>query len=74
MGAPPKQDWREARCYRAWELKQQGWKQKDIAQALGVSEAAVSQWLKRRREHGVTALKSHPGPGPQSKLTNEQCE
>jgi predicted transcriptional regulator len=48
MGAPQKQDWREARRYRAWELKQQGWKQKDIAQALGVSEAAVSQWLKRR--------------------------
>jgi transposase len=74
MGAPRKQDWREARRYRAWELKQQGWKQKDIAYALGVSEAAVSQWLKRGREQGVAALTSHPGSGPQPKLTNEQRE
>lgn len=74
MGAPEKQDWREARRYRAWALKQQGWKQKDIAHALGISEAAVSQWLKRGREHGVAALKSHPGPGPQPKLTSEQRE
>jgi len=31
-------------------MKQQGWKQGTIARALGVSEAAVSQWLKRGRE------------------------
>jgi transposase len=74
MGAPQKQDWREARRYRAWELKQQGWKQKDIAHALGISESAVSQWLTHGREQGVAALKSHPGPGPQPKLTNEQRE
>jgi IS30 family transposase len=48
MGAPRKQhDWREERRFRAWSLKQAGWKQKAIAQALGVSEAAVSHWLKR---------------------------
>lgn len=64
MGAPKKADWREARRYRAWDLAQQGWKQQDIAQALGVSESAVSQWLKCGREQGVTALQSHPGPGP----------
>ena len=34
MGAPQKADWREGRR-RAWELKQQGWKQQDIATALG---------------------------------------
>jgi predicted transcriptional regulator len=28
------------------------WKQKDIAEALGVTEGAVSQWVKRAR--GVT--------------------
>ena len=74
MGAPHKQDWREARRYRAWELHQQGWKQQDIALAVGVTEGAVSQWLKRGREQGVAALNSHPGPGPQPKLTNDQCE
>ncbi len=44
MGALRKADWREERRERAWNLKEQGWKQKDIAVALGVSEGAVSQW------------------------------
>ena len=35
-------DWREGRRLRAWALHQQGWKQKDIAVALGVSPGAVS--------------------------------
>jgi transcriptional regulator len=30
-------DWLEGRRKRAWELKQQGWKQQDIAVALGVT-------------------------------------
>ena len=46
-------DWREGRRIRAWELKKEGWKQRDIAQALGVSAGAVSQWLKRGQEGGV---------------------
>jgi len=37
MGAPKKADWREERRKRAWDLKEQGWRQKDIAEALGVS-------------------------------------
>jgi transposase len=72
MGAPAKQDWREARRYRVWELKQQGWKQKDIAHALGVSEGAVSQWLTRGREQGEEALAAHPPPGVLPRLTLEQ--
>jgi len=35
-------NWREGRRLRAFELKEQGWKQKQIAEALGVSEGAVS--------------------------------
>jgi Homeodomain-like domain len=38
-------DWREGRRLRAWQLYEQGWKQKDIAVALGVTEGAVSQWM-----------------------------
>ncbi len=34
-------EWKEGRRRRAWELSQQGWKQKDIAAALGVSKGAV---------------------------------
>jgi transposase len=65
-------DWREGRRRRAWELKQQGWKQQDIAAALGVTPGAVSQWLTRAREGGVEALRRHPAPGPTSKLTAAQ--
>ena len=65
-------DWREGRRRRAWELKEQGWKQQDIAAALGVTSGAVSQWLKRAREHGVEALRRHPAPGRQPRLTPEQ--
>ena len=65
-------DWREGRRRRAWELDQQGWKQHDIAAALGVTPGAVSQWLKRAREEEVEALRRHPAPGPAPKLTREQ--
>jgi transposase len=74
MGAPAKQDWREARRRRAWELNQQGWKQRTIAQALGVSEGAVSQWLTRGREQGEEALAAHPPPGVPARWTPEQLQ
>src|SRR5579859_6787435 len=72
MGAPRKADWREERRKRAWHLKEQGWQQKDIATALGVSEGAVSQWLKRGREQGVEALNAHPPKGVKPRLSAEQ--
>ena len=37
--------WRAGRRKRALELHAQGWSQRRIAQALGVSQAAVSRWL-----------------------------
>jgi len=43
MGAPTKQDWREARLRRAWELHEVGWTHKAIAQTFEVKEGAVSQ-------------------------------
>jgi transposase len=57
---------------RAWDLAQQGWKQCSIARALGVTEGAVSQWLKRGRSEGKEALRRHPAPGPTPKVTAEQ--
>jgi transposase len=65
-------DWREGRRLRAWELAQQGWKQKDIAAALGVTQGAVSQWLTRARAEGQAALRRQPSPGRQPKLRPEQ--
>ena len=73
MRAPPKADWREERRKRAWVLKQNGWPQKQIAAALGVSEGAVSQWLKRARDGGgVEALRRRPPLGTTPRLAEEQ--
>ena len=68
-------DWREARRLRAWELHQQGWSQRKIAEELGVTQGAISQWLKRVHEGtGVEALRRHPAPGRRAALTGEQLE
>jgi len=73
MGAPKQADWREERRKRAWALKQPGWLQKDSAAALGVSDGAVSQWLKRAREEGgVEALARRPPPGMVPRLSQQQ--
>jgi transposase len=64
--------WREERRLRAWALKAQGWSQQKIAEALGVTAGAVSQWMRRGREGGVEALKGRPRPGATPKLTAEQ--
>jgi transposase len=68
----PAQDWREIRRMRAWELKQKGWKQAAIAEALGVSKGAVSQWMRQAREGGVEALRHRKGGGPKPRLSEAQ--
>jgi transposase len=65
-------NWREGRRLRAWELHQKGWKQQEIADALGVTQGAVSQWLKRAREGGVEGLRHRPPPGAPPRLSPEQ--
>lgn len=66
-------DWREGRRLRAFELKQEGWKQQEIADALGVSKGAVSQWMKRAQREGVEGLKRKPPPpGASPRLSEEQ--
>jgi len=65
-------DWKEGRRLRAWELKQQGWKQASIAAALGVTAGAVSQWMSRARQEGVAGLYKRKAPGRRPRLTAEQ--
>lgn len=65
-------DWREGRRLRALKLREKGWKQQQIADALGVTQGAVSQWLKRAKEGGVQALKPRKSPGAPAKLSQEQ--
>jgi transposase len=65
-------NWREGRRFRAWELHQKGWKQQAIAEALGVTQGAVSQWLKRARAGGIEGLRHRPAPGAAPRLSSEQ--
>jgi transposase len=65
-------DWREGRRLRAFELKERGWKQAHIADALGVTEGAVSQWMKRAAEEGVEGLKHKPPPGATPRLSEKE--
>lgn len=69
---PGDDNWREARRFQAVELKAQGWKQAKIAEELGVTPGAVSQWLKRAREEGHNALHTRKGGGPKPRLQDEQ--
>jgi len=65
-------DWKEHRRLRAYALKQHGWRQNDIASALGVSKGAVSQWLTRADRFGPSALQASPHPGRPPELTADQ--
>ena len=56
-------NWREYRRFQAWELYQRGWKQKDIAVALGVTKGSISQWVKRAKAGGVESLRHLKPPG-----------
>src|SRR5579884_2110404 len=62
---------KEYRRFVAWQMHQQGIKQCQIAQTLGVTQGAVSQWLKAAREGGLEAIKNHPPPGAPSRLSEE---
>jgi transposase len=57
---------------RAWQLKQEGWRQRVIAAALDVSEETVSRWLARAGERGPEALRARSSPGRPAKLSAAQ--
>ena len=66
------EDWREARRLRAWALKKQGWKPVRIAEALGVTRGAVSQWFKKAAAAGIQGLYRRKAPGRKPRLSEEQ--
>jgi transposase len=63
---------REWRRYRALYLKRRGWIQRDIAEALDVSEVALSGWLARARDGGPEALRARSAPGRPPRLSPAQ--
>jgi transposase len=60
------------RRWRALDLKREGWTQQEIADALGVSTVAASQWMAAVRKRGEAGLQSRPHRGATPRLTPEQ--
>jgi transposase len=54
------------------DLKRRGWYQRDIAEALDVSEVSVSRWLADARDFGPEILRARPAPGVPPRLTPAQ--
>ncbi len=59
----------QRRRIRAVKLREEGWRITDIAHALQVSPAAVSQWIKAYNNQGATGLESTPKTGATPRLT-----
>ena len=57
---------------RCVELKEAGWKQKDIASALGLTEGWVSQTLRKYREQGPDGLLARKPTGSPPKITAQE--
>ena len=72
MNTHDPQDWEEGRRIRGWELHLQGWSQTKIADALGVTQGAVSRWIARGKQGGVEALRTKKAPGATPRLTDDQ--
>ena len=65
---------KEFQRLRAIELYEAGWLQTRIADALGVTKGAVSQWIKIYKINGIDALRYRRIAKKPSKLTAEQSK
>lgn len=63
------QNVREYRRLRVWEMHQQGYRQQAIADALGLTQGAVSQIISRAKAGGVEALYHRKPAGAKPRLT-----
>lgn len=70
----PPMTWKEGRRFRALELHQEGWSNVEIAEALGVSPAAVCQWLTAVATQGQESLRARSRQGQGQRLSPEQLQ
>jgi len=63
---------REFRRKRAIDLLKKGWKQDQIAEALGVSQGAISQWKSRYEKEGSGCWRDKTIPGAPSRLGSKE--
>ncbi len=54
----PQKNWSEERRMQAWKLHEKGWKQRDIAEALGVTEGAVRECVEKGERAGSGSPKA----------------
>ena len=69
---PQTANWKARRRFHAIKLKGKGWKQREIATALDVSEGAVSRWLKSVEEKGKESLCARPHTGRPPELSDDE--
>jgi transposase len=65
-------DWRQWRRLQALHLKEQGWRRRDVAEALDVAERSVERWIHSAGTRGPQALLSVPIPGRPPALSSRQ--
>ena len=63
----------QERRFRAMALLEEGFSQSEVARQLGVAPSAVSHWKKAHAEGGDEALLASIHPGPQPKLSPQEC-
>lgn len=64
----------QRRRWRAMALLDEGYSQSEVARRLGVTPAAVSQWVRARRKGGDAALAARPHPGRPRSLNGRQVK
>jgi transposase len=62
----------EQRRRLAVQRVNEGWKQKDVAAFLGVTERTITRWMAAYREGGDAAIAAKPTPGRPPKLSQRQ--
>jgi transposase len=67
-------EFREWRRFQALHLKSQGWRRREVAEALSVTERSVNRWFTIARHRGPEGLLSAPIPGRPPELSPQQLQ